>query len=306
MGDAVFASCTSLERITFPSTLAKISERTFFNCRSLTEIELHEGIQNIESDAFRSCSSLEYIVLPSTASEVGDCAFEHCTSLKKVVLQEGIQKIEKRAFHGCTSLDSIKFPFTVTEISERTFLNCPRLREVGLHEGIQKIDVDAFEDCSSLERFTFPNLSTRLNTITRAGQREVEDKIDNIRGNLVERRDSELFVSAVSVVMFCYNWKIRRKVFGRIDRLIAYYELKEATTLLELAMWRSKIDQAEARPPINRDEYRLDIPGPVKDTILQYLLSSDDSEDSSSSSSSSSSSEDEDDSSEDDSSEDGS
>ena len=157
------------------------------------------------------------------------------------------------------------------------------MREVGLHEGIQKIAIDTFgdslqrissnpfEECSSLERFTFPKLSTRLDTIIQLGQREVEDKIDNIRGNLVARRGSELFVSAVSVEMFCCNWKTRREFFGRIDRLITYYELKEATTLLELAMWKAKIDQAKAKPPINRDVHRIDIPGPVKNTILQYL-----------------------------------
>ncbi len=59
-------------------------------------------------------------------------------------------------------------------------------------------------------------------------------------------------------------------MLGQIDRLIAYYELKEATTLLELAMWKAKMDQSEENL-INRDEYRIDIPSPVKNTILQYL-----------------------------------
>ena len=66
------------------------------------------------------------------------------------------------------------------------------------------------------------------------------------------------------------NWSTLRGVFGRIDQLLTYYELREATTLLELAMWKSKIDQVEENL-INRDEYRIDIPGPVRDTILQYL-----------------------------------
>ena len=169
-------------------------------------------------------------------------------------------------------MESITIPSTVTEISTNAFFNCLRLREVGLHQGIQNISVTAFEDCSSLERFTFPKLSIRLETIIQLGQTEVGDKIDDIRG-LVQRRGSELFVSAESIRRVFYdNWKtIREVILGRIDRLITYYELKEATTVLELAMWKSKIDQAEARPPINRDVYRIDIPGPVKNTILQFL-----------------------------------
>ena len=142
------------------------------------------------------------------------------------------------------------------------------MREVGLHDGIQ-IATDAFRNCTSLERFTFPKLSTRLDNIIKTGKYvNVENKIDNIR-DLVERRDSDLFISATP-----YRVGIGKGVkeaLGRIDKSIAYYELREATTLLELAMWKSKMDQAEEASDINRDLYRIDIPGPVKNAILQYL-----------------------------------
>ena len=49
------------------------------------------------------------------------------------------------------------------------------------------------------------------------------------------------------------------------------YELKEATSTFELALWKSKLDQADATNTTNRDAYRIDVPGPVKDTMLQYL-----------------------------------
>ena len=42
-----------------------------------------------------------------------------------------------------------------------------------------------------------------------------------------------------------------------VVRLIAYYELKEATTILELAILLTHRDR--------------EVPGPVKDAILQYL-----------------------------------
>jgi len=177
------------------------------------------------------------------------------------------------AFSGCSSLERISIPSTVTEINAHTFFGCQQLREVGLHEGIQSIDRRAFGSCTSLERFMFPNLSTRLGTIIRAGQIEVENKIDHIR-HLVERSGSELFVSVSSgewrINWQRGSWETIKQTLDQIDRLIAYYELKEATTLLELAMWKSKMDQASTNP-INRDVYRIDIPGPVKNNILQYL-----------------------------------
>jgi len=64
--------------------------------------------------------------------------------------------------------------------------------------------------------------------------------------------------------------------------LIVYYEMKEAATLFELALWKARIDQADMSNPADRMASRIEVPGPVKGTILQYLLSSDDSEDSSS------------------------
>lgn len=85
----------------------------------------------------------------------------------------------------------------------------------------------------------------------------------------MERRGSELFIITQGMTRRGVNWSLKG-VLGRIDLLLTYYELKEATTLLELAMWKSKIDQANTNR-INRDVYRIDIPGPMKDTILQYL-----------------------------------
>ena len=123
------------------------------------------------------------------------------------------------------------------------------------------------------ERFEFPSLSIRLDNIIRAGQTEVGNKIDNIRG--LVRRGSELFIPAsfpsFGIIKEGGNWKIVKEVLDQIERLITYYEVKEATTLLELAMWKSKIDQAEVEHVKNRDEYRIDIPGPVKNNILSYM-----------------------------------
>ena len=58
---------------------------------------------------------------------------------------------------------------------------------------------------------------------------------------------------------------------SKITRLVSYYELKDATATFELALWKSKLNQADASNTTNRAAYRIDVPGPVKDTILQYL-----------------------------------
>ena len=54
---------------------------------------------------------------------------------------------------------------------------------------------------------------------------------------------------------------------------VKYYEMKEATTLFELALWKAKTNQVEDDiDPIDRDSFRVvEVPGPVKDAIMQYL-----------------------------------
>ena len=272
IGFRSFYYCNKLVHLNLTSTLLKISERAFYNCVNLREVVFNEGLQTIGDYAFYNCKLLESIRLPSTVTEIGDSAFYKCDNLRGVVLNETLQTIRISAFAHCTSLEGIIIPHTVTEISHNTFYNCRNMRVVGLHEGIKKIGLHAFEGWSSLERFTFPTLSSRLWTITLAGQTEVENKIDHIPG--LVRRGSELFIPTsiplFGIIRYGGNWKIVKEVLGRIDQLLTYYELREATTLLELAMWKSKIDQVEVKH-IHRDVYRIDIPGPVKDAILQYL-----------------------------------
>ena len=67
------------------------------------------------------------------------------------------------------------------------------------------------------------------------------------------------------------NWDtIKQRDVDPINKLIAYFEKKEATSLFELALWKFRVNQAEAND-INRDACRIEVPGPVKDDILQYL-----------------------------------
>ena len=48
--------------------------------------------------------------------------------------------------------------------------------------------------------------------------------------------------------------------------------MKEATTIFELALWKARIDQLEDGIHVSdRNGYRVEVPGPVQNTIMQYL-----------------------------------
>ena len=65
------------------------------------------------------------------------------------------------------------------------------------------------------------------------------------------------------------KWNAIKESLGRIVQLIAYYEMKEGTTIFELALWKAQIERSDK--PVNRQVCRINVPGPVKDAIIQYL-----------------------------------
>ena len=245
-------------------------------CSSLREVLLNDGLKKIEDNIFQECIALQGIAIPCTVTEIGRYAFSCCRSLRDVVISNGLKKIGEYAFGDCTSLERIVIPSTLIEIEQYAFNDCSRLREVVIHNKEVQIDVKSFLGCTSLERFKFPSLSTRLDNIIQAGQRDIEDKMDDIHA--VEWRGGELSIPAVRRGIQ-NRWgcmeqvrKIDKEKLDKIVRLIRYYEIREATTMFELALWKTRIGHASDIPnDNNRGAYRIEVPGPAKDTILQYL-----------------------------------
>ena len=261
--------------VRFAFNVTEAEREAFFRCRNLREVVFNEGLRTIRRNAFCGCIFLQRITLPSTLTEIGDDAFNGCRSLREVGLNDCLKKIRGGAFYCCNLLESITIPSTLTEIGTHAFGNCTSLRKAILHENLQKIGAYAFAGCNQLERFTFPCISTRLNNVlevntTEANRTRQLNEIDAIRGDMIVRNGTELFVPG-EVLRGGSNWNTIKASLDQIISWIRYYEIKEATTQLELALWKAKIDQADETTDINREAYRIEVPGPVKDAILQYL-----------------------------------
>jgi hypothetical protein len=286
-------------RVQFDPSVVQVADHAFLHCKNLNEVVLNAGLKKIKVGAFQSCTSLQSITFPSSFTEIGRYAFYDCKNLRELVLNDGLQKIREYAFGNCKSLESITLPSSITEICHQAFSNCEKLSDVVLHEGITSIGGNAFRRCGSLDVFKFPTLSSRLGLIIQAGHwAELSNKVDRICGDAVQRRNEELFVPAVAMedgnnweiretlckieqlVLFVpavavdngRNWGSIRNILCKIERLVSYYEMKEATSIFELALWKSKLDQAGSYVA-NRNEYCIEVPGPVKETILEYFYS---------------------------------
>lgn len=152
LGNEVFYNCTGLTSLVIPDTVTSmgfyiarncpnltsvavlgatnIGSCSFYDCTSLKDVTLAEGVRYIESSAFFNCKSLTSIELPSSITSIGADAFYFCEKLQSIAIPKGITRIEARTFRWCSKLSSIKVPDTVTYIGEYAFNYCSSLKNL--------------------------------------------------------------------------------------------------------------------------------------------------------------------------------
>lgn len=146
LGGGVFADCSSLVSVSIPAveeipsncfgyciSLASIDLSNvksfegneydggsqFYNCTSLTKVELPEGITFIPNRCFYDCTSLSEINFPFTLTDIGDDAF-YGTALTTAILPEGLKTIGFAAFSDA-NLTTISIPSTIESIVDNAF-----------------------------------------------------------------------------------------------------------------------------------------------------------------------------------------
>lgn len=268
--------------VQFHPSVTVVDAYAFSECRNLREVVLNEGLKKIEDRAFMRCTSLETITLPSTLTEIGISVFYNCIGLREIVFNEGLHRIGYGAFHSCSLMQSITLPYTLTDIGDSAFCGCSNLQEVVIMNEKAKICGNAFTSCSDLERYKFPNLSTRFEAMVRMGYSDIVNKINYLSGVYwmgghivipayrIETYEIMLDGSDPGTRKVHHKWAVIRSKLDMVVELIAYYEKKEATTLLQLAFWKANMNQADDHP-INGEADRIEVPGPAKDTIMQFL-----------------------------------
>lgn len=147
-----------------------ISEKLFWQCNKLTNVNLNNSITEFRSKAFQGCSSLINLVLPTNLSSIGEyCFAADINYLGDVLIPSAgieyfdfantkINKIAARTFEGCTKLKKIKLGSTFETIDDYIFNKCSGLVEVDFSESkITKISKGLFADCINLSTVLLPN-----------------------------------------------------------------------------------------------------------------------------------------------------
>ncbi len=128
----------------------EINTHAFYNCSSLTSIDIPNGVTNIGGWAFYNCSSLTSAIIGNGVSSIGWYAFSDCSSLTSVTILDSVTKIDDSAFSGCSSLESIIIPDSVTKIDDSAFSGCSSLEFIIIPDSVTSIGDYVFRNCSSL------------------------------------------------------------------------------------------------------------------------------------------------------------
>ena len=154
IGDRAFHNCNSLTSIEIPDSVTSIGESAFYHCNRLTSVIIGNGVTSIGSSAFSSCYSLISVEIPDSVTSIGESAFYYCSSLTSIEIPDSVTSIGERAFYHCSSLTSIEIPDSVTSIGDFAFSSCNGLINITIPDSVIIIGNGVFSYCDNLETIT--------------------------------------------------------------------------------------------------------------------------------------------------------
>eukprot|EP00984_Skeletonema_dohrnii_P034477 scaffold33569_cov84-Skeletonema_dohrnii-CCMP3373.AAC.11 len=252
-----------VRRVRIDKSVNIIPRLAFDNRRRLIDVEFHDGIEIIEVMAFNNCISLRGSIQLLGVKIIGKSAFSDCRAVTDVAFGDTLETIGSHAFCYCTSLRrTITMP-SVKTVGRWAFKNCEQLTDLEFGEELETIQERAFDSCLSLRRIAMPLMSNmigadvfyfcpNLTTVDLVGgihntiaslhlegwKNEMKDEINRINQAL-----PDLYTEEKTPVV--RDWM--RTIIRRIDHYKTEHRslLKESTTLLELALWKAKIEENE-------------------------------------------------------------
>ncbi len=152
-----FYECHNLGKIKIPDYKGvEFEEAMFSSCSMLEKIVIPEGYKFISSEMFANCSCLREVTLPESVTSIYPEAFRGCPSLKHINLPKSLETIQERAFYQC-DLDYLELPEGLKRIGNMAFAKNFNLREIIIPNSVELMGKCCFENCASLERIVLPD-----------------------------------------------------------------------------------------------------------------------------------------------------
>ncbi len=140
VGKYAFVYCHNLDTVIFKgSNTANIGYCAFYNCVSLSKLDIPSGTTYIGDYAFSECYALTSVTLGNGARHIGERAFANCSKLTKVSLPESVNVIGAYAFYGDSMLSEAAAPSGLGTIGAYAFYNCSKVYYHGTEAAWKKI-----------------------------------------------------------------------------------------------------------------------------------------------------------------------
>ena len=245
--EEAFADHPNIFEVIFHENVEKIEERAFWCCPRLKRV-IMPGVKILETNAFNNCPVLTDVEC-GKLEIIGTAAFGRCKSLRSIDLPSA-RIVEWGAFNTCESLVNAKFGTTLERFEKRAFSGCPSLGRITipLKDGLITTD-NIFAACYNLKYVDL--VEGELHKTVAALQLEdwrndMNEEIDSIKQILPNARagrwhDYDDGEKAIEIRRWIGS------VLGKIDHYKAEHQrvLNEATTLLELAIWKANLDDTD-------------------------------------------------------------
>ena len=223
-----------VRRVKIDECIDTILARAFMDCRQLMEVEGHDKLKKIERSAFIRCRSLRRLKRMNGVKEIEQWAFCLCHALSELEF-DNLEIIAAGAFINCESLRSINLP-SIRRVGDSAFWDCKQLTDAKVGETLGRISNNAFAGCDILSRVDIVGgIHKTISSLhMKSWRNEMKEEINRINQTLSEIPASEktrrIGEWIVSVLRGMDRYKVDHKVL-----------VKEAMTLLELALWKAKL-----------------------------------------------------------------
>lgn len=136
--------------LSMPTTVTLIRYHAFYQCTSLSAIDIGAGVTTLDNNVFSECTGLSSITIPDSVIDMGEQVFYGCSNISSVTIGTGLTTIPNQTFNSCYNLVSITIPSNITEIGMYAFLECTSLISMIIPNSVTLIGSSAFYGCTSM------------------------------------------------------------------------------------------------------------------------------------------------------------
>lgn len=174
--DSAFEN-TEIEEVYIPDTTVKLGDKSFSNCKNLSNITIGSGLKEVGRDCFRSTPSKNVYIKDLSAwmrisfkmlngantssnplqGGEGGHLFLNGTEIIDLVIPQDITGINGGAFAGAAFLQTVDIHSSVTRIYTAAFAGCGSIKQVIINGTIAVIERDTFYGCTSMIFYDFSN-----------------------------------------------------------------------------------------------------------------------------------------------------